>query len=179
MNLIITGSILSSHRPRRCPRALFSAQPFKELLLVVSQRDPSPKVSLFFERDEEDFLTNENSSICYQRCGSAPIRPRWSYVLIIFFFGRLSLHAHPAIIKGTVNDPTPFPTSSRTHGSHHWAFERLLSASLVPLTAAAFVTSGSSYPVLDGVLAVSLVMHSHLGVRSLHLKRPISTDIML
>ncbi|KIM37468.1 hypothetical protein M413DRAFT_30930 [Hebeloma cylindrosporum] len=67
------------------------------------------------------------------------------------------------IIQGTVNDPTSFPPSSRTHGSHHWAFERLLSASLVPMTAAAFVTSGTAYPILDGVLGVSLVMHSHLG----------------
>ncbi|KJA19317.1 hypothetical protein HYPSUDRAFT_895354 [Hypholoma sublateritium FD-334 SS-4] len=67
----------------------------------------------------------------------------------------------PAV--GSVNDPTAFPAPSRTHGSHHWAFERLLSAGLVPLTAAAFATSGSSYPVLDGILGVSLVMHSHIG----------------
>ena len=70
-----------------------------------------------------------------------------------------------AILKGTVNDPTTFPPSSRSHGSYHWAFERLLSASLVPLTAAAFVTSGSNYPVLDGLFGVGLIMHSHIGVR--------------
>ena len=98
---------------------------------------------------------------------TSPVAVRSCFPLL---WKRLSLHEHPAIIQGTVNDPTPFPTPSRTDGSHHWAFERLLSASLVPLTAAAFVTSGSSYPVLDGVLGVSLVMHSHLGVRSLHLK---------
>ncbi|THH31695.1 hypothetical protein EUX98_g2501 [Antrodiella citrinella] len=68
-----------------------------------------------------------------------------------------------AIIKGTVNDPTTFPTPNRSHGSHHWAFERLLSAGLVPLTAAAFVVSGSNYPLLDGLLGISLVMHSHIG----------------
>ena len=66
-----------------------------------------------------------------------------------------------------MNDPTSFPAPSRTHGSHHWAFERLLYAGLVPLTAAAFATSGSSYPILDGILGVSLVMHSHIGVRRL------------
>jgi hypothetical protein len=71
----------------------------------------------------------------------------------------------PAILKGTVNDPTTFPPPSRSHGSHHWAFERLLSASLVPLTAAAVVTTGSQYPVVDGLLGVALVMHSHIGVR--------------
>jgi len=67
------------------------------------------------------------------------------------------------IYKGTVNDPTTFPTPSKSAGSHHWAFERLLSAGLVPLTAAAFVTSGTSHPVLDGLLGISLVMHSHIG----------------
>ncbi|KAL4072000.1 CybS-domain-containing protein [Scleroderma yunnanense] len=71
------------------------------------------------------------------------------------------------IYKGTVNDPTTFPPPSKTHGSYHWAFERLLAASLVPMTAAAFVTSGSSYPVLDGLLGISLVMHSHLGFDSI------------
>lgn len=64
-----------------------------------------------------------------------------------------------------MNDPTPFPAPNRAHGSYHWAFERLLSAGLVPLTAAAFVTSGSNYPVVDGLLGISLVMHSHIGVR--------------
>ncbi|KAG2754997.1 SDHD, membrane anchor subunit of succinate dehydrogenase [Suillus brevipes Sb2] len=71
------------------------------------------------------------------------------------------------ILKGTVNDPTEFPPPSRTHGSYHWAFERLLAASLVPMTTAAFVTSGSHYPVLDGLLGLSLVMHSHIGFDSM------------
>lgn len=75
-----------------------------------------------------------------------------------------------AIYKGTVNDPTTFPPPSKSHGSYHWAFERLLSASLIPLTAATFVTSGSDYPLLDGLLGVSLVMHSHIGVCSLPLE---------
>ena len=69
-----------------------------------------------------------------------------------------------AILKGTVNDPTTFPPPSKTHGSYHWAFERLLSAALLPMTAAAFATSGTAYPVLDGLLGISLVMHSHIGV---------------
>lgn len=67
------------------------------------------------------------------------------------------------VYKGSVNDPTPFPPPSRTHGSYHWAFERLLAASLVPTTAAAFVTSASSYPVFDGILGISLIIHSHIG----------------
>jgi len=67
------------------------------------------------------------------------------------------------IPRGTVNDSLPFPESSRSEGSYHWAFERLLSASLIPLTISAFVTSGSHYPILDGVLGMSLVVHSHIG----------------
>jgi succinate dehydrogenase (ubiquinone) membrane anchor subunit len=77
-----------------------------------------------------------------------------------------------AIYKGTVNDPTTFPPSSRSHGSYHWTFERLLSAGLVPLTAAAFVTSGSPTPLLDGLLGISLIVHSHIGVRLLFLYTP-------
>ncbi|KAI0674411.1 mitochondrial inner membrane protein [Trametes maxima] len=71
------------------------------------------------------------------------------------------------IHRGTVNDPTPFPTPSKTHGSYHWAFERLLSAGLVPLTVAAAATSGTAYPIIDGLLGVSLVMHSHIGFDSI------------
>ncbi|KAF8656460.1 hypothetical protein AX16_002545 [Volvariella volvacea WC 439] len=67
------------------------------------------------------------------------------------------------IYKGTANDPTTFPPPSRIHGSYHWAFERVLSAGLVPLTVAAFATSGTNYPVLDGILGMSLIMHSHIG----------------
>ena len=65
-----------------------------------------------------------------------------------------------------MNDPTSFPSPSRVHGSYHWAFERLLSAGLIPLTVAAFVTSTTAHPILDGLLGVSLVIHSHIGVSS-------------
>jgi len=58
------------------------------------------------------------------------------------------------------------------------SFERLVSADLVPLIATAFITSGSSHPILDGVLGVSLVMHSHFEVCSLHLKCPVSTTLL-
>ena len=72
-----------------------------------------------------------------------------------------------AIYKGTVNNPTTFPPSSKSHGSYYWPFEHLLAASLIPLTTAAFVTSGSPVPLLDGLLGVSLILHSHIGVASL------------
>ncbi|KAK4700066.1 succinate dehydrogenase (ubiquinone) membrane anchor subunit, partial [Phenoliferia sp. Uapishka_3] len=90
-------------------------------------------------------------------------------------------------IEGTVNDPIVFPVRSRipinnwfcrsvrhstdpgffvlkapdkSHGSYHWTFERVLSAALVPLVGATAVTSVN--PVLDGILSVALVVHSHI-----------------
>jgi hypothetical protein len=51
----------------------------------------------------------------------------------------------PAIIPGTVNDATKFPPPDRAHGSYHWAFERVLSAALIPLTVGAAVTSGTAH----------------------------------
>ena len=63
-----------------------------------------------------------------------------------------------------MNEPTTFPPTNKSHGSHHWTFERLLSAGLVPLIGAAFVTSGTSTPLLDGLLGISLIVHSHIGV---------------
>ncbi|GLB36678.1 putative succinate dehydrogenase ubiquinone cytochrome b small subunit [Lyophyllum shimeji] len=71
------------------------------------------------------------------------------------------------VYKGTVNDPTTFPPPSRANGSYHWAFERLLAASLIPMTAAAFATSGTAHPIVDGLLGVSLVMHTHIGFDSI------------
>jgi hypothetical protein len=68
------------------------------------------------------------------------------------------------IVRGGVNDALPFPEANRPHGSYHWAFERLLSAALIPATGAAFALSNSAYPVVDALLGVSLVMHSHIGV---------------
>ncbi|GFZ46345.1 Succinate dehydrogenase [ubiquinone] cytochrome b small subunit [Saitozyma sp. JCM 24511] len=68
------------------------------------------------------------------------------------------------VLKGTVNDATTFPPPSKSHGSYHWTFERLLSASLIPVMGSAAVSTGSAYPILDGILAVSLIAHSHLGL---------------
>lgn len=67
-----------------------------------------------------------------------------------------------AYVKGTVNDPTPFPEPNAAHGSNHWAFERGLSVALVPLVAAGFAKHGCS-AILDGALALTLVVHSHIG----------------
>ena len=52
-----------------------------------------------------------------------------------------------AILEGTVNNPTTFPPSPM-HGPYHWAFEHLLAASLISMTAAVFVSSGSSHAMM-------------------------------
>jgi succinate dehydrogenase (ubiquinone) membrane anchor subunit len=48
-------------------------------------------------------------------------------------------------LSDSVNDATSFPSPSKSHGSYHWAFERLLSASLIPVMGAAAVSTGSAY----------------------------------
>lgn len=78
---------------------------------------------------------------------------------LCFFF---AFSIRSAYVKGTVNDPTPFPEPNSAHGSNHWAFERTLSVALVPLVAAGFAKHGSS-AILDGALALTLVAHSHIG----------------
>ncbi|KAH7868877.1 CybS-domain-containing protein [Lentinula edodes] len=55
-------------------------------------------------------------------------------------------------------------SSTQVRHSYHWAFERLVSAALVPMTVAAFATSGTNYPIFDGILGLSLIIHSHIGV---------------
>lgn len=72
----------------------------------------------------------------------------------------------PQTIKGTMNDAAPIPHHSPSHGSYHWTFERLISASLIPLTIAPFI-GGSLNPVMDSILAGSLVLHSHIGFQAL------------
>ncbi|TIA88823.1 hypothetical protein E3P99_02385 [Wallemia hederae] len=69
--------------------------------------------------------------------------------------------ASSSYVEGTVNDPTRFPPPNSAHGSSHWAFERAVSAALVPIIGASFVTS--AHPVLDGLICSSLLVHSHIG----------------
>ncbi|KAH9462277.1 hypothetical protein Pst134EA_005128 [Puccinia striiformis f. sp. tritici] len=64
-------------------------------------------------------------------------------------------------VKGTINDPTTFPPPSKAHGSIHWTFERSVAASLIPLSAATAISSAN--PILDGVIGVFLIAHSHMG----------------
>jgi len=68
----------------------------------------------------------------------------------------------PQIVQGTVNDPVPIPPANAVHGSYHWAFERLISLGMVPLTIAPFV-AGTANPALDAALGTALLLHSHIG----------------
>ncbi|PSS08608.1 hypothetical protein M430DRAFT_147399 [Amorphotheca resinae ATCC 22711] len=72
----------------------------------------------------------------------------------------------PQSIHGTVNDAAPVPPSDPSHGSYHWTFERLISASLIPLTIAPFA-SGSLNPMTDAILCGAILIHSHIGFEAL------------
>ncbi|KAL2054198.1 hypothetical protein ABVK25_005339 [Lepraria finkii] len=79
---------------------------------------------------------------------------------------RLILPAGPQVIDGTANDPAPVPEPSPTHGSYHWAFERLISAALIPLTIAPFA-AGTLNPITDAILCATILIHSHIGFQAL------------
>ncbi|KAL1994097.1 hypothetical protein VTN49DRAFT_2766 [Thermomyces lanuginosus] len=79
---------------------------------------------------------------------------------------RQILPALPQVIKGTMNDAAPVPPTSPTHGSYHWTFERIVAASLVPLTIAPFA-AGTLSPVMDSILCATLVIHSHIGLQTM------------
>ncbi|KAK3309705.1 CybS-domain-containing protein [Chaetomium strumarium] len=72
----------------------------------------------------------------------------------------------PQRVEGTVNDPVRIPPYSPAHGSYHWTFDRLVGASLVPLTVAPFA-AGSLNPTLDAILCATLLIHSHTGFQNI------------
>ncbi|KAI9820124.1 MAG: membrane anchor subunit of succinate dehydrogenase, Sdh4 [Thelocarpon impressellum] len=77
-----------------------------------------------------------------------------------------SIADEPAeVIEGTANDAAAVPNPSPTHGSYHWTFERLISATLIPLTIAPFA-AGSLNPTTDALLCATLLIHSHIGFES-------------
>jgi len=72
----------------------------------------------------------------------------------------------PQRIDGTANDASPTIDPSPTHGSYHWVFERLIAASLIPLTVAPFA-AGSLNPTMDALLCGTILIHSHIGFQSI------------
>ncbi|CCH45610.1 Succinate dehydrogenase [ubiquinone] cytochrome b small subunit, mitochondrial [Wickerhamomyces ciferrii] len=71
----------------------------------------------------------------------------------------------PGYIIGTVNDAYISPHASKTHGSLHWTVERIIAIGLVPLATVPFIT-GSFAPVLDSILATSVLAHSWIGFQA-------------
>ncbi|KAK3899243.1 CybS-domain-containing protein [Staphylotrichum tortipilum] len=72
----------------------------------------------------------------------------------------------PQTIQGTVNDAAPVPETSPSHGSYHWTFDRLVAASLIPLTVAPFA-AGSLNPAMDAILCATILIHSHTGFQNI------------
>ncbi|KAK4456805.1 CybS-domain-containing protein [Cladorrhinum samala] len=72
----------------------------------------------------------------------------------------------PQKVEGTVNDAAPVPPTDPSHGSYHWTFDRLVAASLVPITLTPFA-AGSVHPVLDATLCATLLIHSHTGFQNI------------
>lgn len=70
----------------------------------------------------------------------------------------------PGGIVGTVNEPVKVPPPSRSHGSFHWSFERVVSAAVVPLAVLPFVTTLT--PVVETTLTSLLIVHTHIGLSS-------------
>ncbi|KAH6853532.1 CybS-domain-containing protein [Chaetomium sp. MPI-CAGE-AT-0009] len=71
----------------------------------------------------------------------------------------------PQRVDGTVNDAAPVPEPSPSHGSYHWTFDRLVAASLIPLTVTPFA-AGSLNPTLDAFLCATILIHSHTGFQN-------------
>jgi succinate dehydrogenase (ubiquinone) membrane anchor subunit len=68
-------------------------------------------------------------------------------------------------LRYLVNDAAPVPEPSPSHGSYHWTFDRLVAASLIPLTVTPFA-AGSLNPTLDAFLCATILIHSHTGFQN-------------
>ncbi|MCJ1297281.1 membrane anchor subunit of succinate dehydrogenase, Sdh4 [Hypocenomyce scalaris] len=109
----------------------------------------TPQSSLVRSKSAHDVLSGSMRVAAFHASGRQAILP-----------------AGPQHIEGTANDPTPVPDPSPTHGSYHWTFERLIAATLVPLTVAPFA-AGSLNPVMDATLCATILIHSHIGFESI------------
>ncbi|BAO41585.1 Succinate dehydrogenase [ubiquinone] cytochrome b small subunit [Kluyveromyces marxianus] len=80
----------------------------------------------------------------------------------------------PGGVTGTVNDTLPKSEPNWFHGSYHWDYERITAVSLIPLTmvplygAMSSATFAATFPVpiIDAVLASTILIHSYLGITS-------------
>lgn len=81
-------------------------------------------------------------------------------------FSKLRLKkSPPGNIVGTVNDAYIPPPANHYEGGHHWTYERLISAALVPLLVTPIV-AGVEHPLLDVSFCLTLLFHVHAGLKS-------------
>jgi hypothetical protein len=115
---------------------------------------PSPLGASLFSCSPLRALNNPHHStpLNHQLC----LRSRRSYVLHPFLFPSPTKFP-TSDIQGHGERPDDIPAVVQVARLVPWSFERLLAAGLVPLTTPAFVTSGSTAPLLDGHLGVSLI----------------------
>lgn len=66
---------------------------------------------------------------------------------------------------GTVNDAYQPPDPNQYHGSYHWAYERIVAMSLVPMTAVPFIF-GTDMPLFDAFYCLTLLFHCHSGFKA-------------
>lgn len=71
----------------------------------------------------------------------------------------------PGNIIGTVNDAYVSPEPEMSHGSFHWAYERMVVLGMTPLVVFPFV-AGVDYPLIDATLGALLLLHSRYGFQS-------------
>lgn len=71
----------------------------------------------------------------------------------------------PGNIVGTVNDAYVPPEYCPPEGSFHWAYERIVTVSMVPLMAFPFV-GGVEYPIVDALMSTLVLAHCRYGIQS-------------
>lgn len=68
-------------------------------------------------------------------------------------------------IVGTVNDAYKIPLVDYFEGSYHWAYERIVTLSLIPLATFPFF-GGVEHPLIDSIFSVGLLFHVHAGFKA-------------
>lgn len=72
----------------------------------------------------------------------------------------------PGGVQGTPNDAFVPPKPNKMEGSYHWWLEKSFSYSILPLTTAAFLTTGTLSTALDSALCLSALGYSYMEFHS-------------
>ncbi|MCJ1454108.1 membrane anchor subunit of succinate dehydrogenase, Sdh4 [Mycoblastus sanguinarius] len=147
---LLRRSCLSLPAPRTLPKQASQHSAFSKLSSPTSRRQSIVSRTSSFRSSTLKFTPSSTLRVAgFHASGRRAILP-----------------PGPQIIDGTANDPAPIPQPSPTHGSYHWAFERLISAALIPLTVAPFA-AGTLNPITDAILCATIIIHSHIGFQSI------------